>query len=223
MARLALVLAALYLAAAYMILPELWWVHERRLVASIGSFVTTTPQGIPGDPINIGLVGSRRDVIAAMDKAGWHAADSLTWRSAVEIGLSVTFDRRYADAPVSTLEYEGRPQELAFEKPVGVSPDQRHHVRFWPVETDDAEALWLGSASFDKGVGISHDTAQITHHIAPDVDAERDLIVTDLETAGLAASVATEPGIGPTQDGRNGGGDRYFTDGMVDIVTLKIE
>jgi hypothetical protein len=28
-------------------------------------------------------------------------------------------------------------------------------------------------------------------------------------------------GRGPTQDGRNGGGDRYFTDGMAKIAVLK--
>ena len=28
------------------------------------------------------------------------------------------------------------------------------------------------------------------------------------------------PGVGPTQDGRNAEGDRYFTDGMIDVGVL---
>ena len=31
-----------------------------------------------------------------------------------------------------------------------------------------------GGATFDERVGLSHTTGQITHHIAPDVDTERD-------------------------------------------------
>ncbi len=52
----------------------------------------------------------------------------------------------------------------------------------------DGAPLWLGSASFDKGVGLSHDTGQITHHIGPDVDAERDNLIADLEKAGWLQS-----------------------------------
>jgi len=33
--------------------------------------VTHTASGIPADPINVGLVGSRDDVLCAMNAAGW--------------------------------------------------------------------------------------------------------------------------------------------------------
>ena len=52
---------------------------------------TTTPQGIPGDPINVGLVGSHQDVIQAFAAAGWRPADAITLKSSVEIGVSVRF------------------------------------------------------------------------------------------------------------------------------------
>ena len=67
---------------------------------------------------------------------------------------------------------------LAFEKPDGRSADKRHHVRLWLVleKGTDGRPLWLGSVTFDRGgVGLSHDTGQVTHHIGPDIDAERDL------------------------------------------------
>lgn len=212
-----------YLLVAYLTLPEFWWLRDRKLADITGGFVTHTPDGIAGDPINVGLVGSKTEVLGAFAAAGWSPADELTWKSAIDIGWSVVLDRTYADAPVSTLLYDGRPQALAFEKRVGKSPDQRNHVRFWLVEpsTPVEPPLWLGAASFDRGVGISHDTGQITHHIGPDIDAERDRVVADLEATGRVASVDVENGIGPTTDGRNGGGDRYFTDGKVSLLTLR--
>ncbi len=83
-----------------------------------------------------------------------------------------------------------------------------------------AEPLWLGSASFDRGVGFSHDTGQITHHIGPNLDAERDLVIGDLQKAGQVSSTYDIPGIGATTTGRNGGGDPYFTDGKALVGVL---
>ena len=115
-----------------------------------GPFVTTTPQGIPGDPLNIGLVGSRREVVGAMTPAGWHPADPMrTFESSAEIGISVVLHRPYQDAPVSTLMYQGRRQDLAFEKAVGTSAAHRHHVRLWQVLATGRERrpVWLGAAN----------------------------------------------------------------------------
>jgi hypothetical protein len=118
---------------------------------------------------------------------------------------------------------EGRKQDLAFEMPVGHSADKRHHVRFWRTDRtgNDDRPLWLGSATFDRSVGFSHDTGQITHHIAPDIDAERNLVIGDLTTAGQIVSSYEIDGVGPTRTGRNGGGDPYFTDGLATIGVLR--
>nr|WP_244490373.1 LssY C-terminal domain-containing protein [Rhizobium sp. Root708] len=211
-----------YLLAAYFLIPEVWIHHDAGRIAEFGPMVTTTEQDIPGDPINVGLVGSKEEVLHAFASAGWDPADKITLRTSAEIGLSVVLDRPDLDAPVSPLLFEGRKQDLAFEKAVGKSADERHHVRFWETRSTGADKrpLWLGSASFDRGVGFSHDTGQITHHIAPDVDAERDLVIGDLQTAGQLSSTYEIPGIGATKTGRNGGGDPYFTDGKALIGVL---
>lgn len=221
-ATASLIILSAYLTLAYIAAPDLWSWHFAGRDEAAG-MLTTTPSGIPGDPINVGLVGKREEVVTAFAAAGWHPADAITLKTAVEIGLSVVLDRPYADAPVSTLLYEGRPQDLAFELADGVSADRRHHVRFWLAGTSDdgTRPLWLGSASFDQGVGFSHDTGQVTHHIGPNIDAERDLLIADLEKAGRIESTYTIPGVGPTTDGRNGGGDRYFTDGKATAGVLK--
>ena len=109
--------------------------------------VTHTAQGIPGDPINVGLVGNDKDVLCAMQAAGWYPADPVTLRSSIEIAGSVLLDRPYRDAPVSNLYYLGRREDLAFEKPDGRSADHRHHVRFWKAldEGEEKRPVWLGA------------------------------------------------------------------------------
>jgi hypothetical protein len=212
-----------YLLIAYFVVPEIWIFHNAGRVASFGDMVTRTEQDIPGDPINVGLVGSKEEIVRAFAKAGWDPADKITLLTSVEIGLSVALDRPDLDAPVSPLLFEGRKQDLAFEERVGKSADERNHVRLWLTKQAGADGrpLWLGSASFDRGVGFSHDTGQITHHIGPDVDAERDLTIGDLLKAGQISETYEIPGIGATKTGRNGGGDPYFTDGKALIGVLR--
>jgi LssY-like putative type I secretion system component LssY len=212
----------LYFLLAYIVLPLFWRHYEHQHALAGLTMVTRTASGIPGDPMNVGLVGSRDDVLCAMNVAGWYPADPITLRSSVEIVGSVLLDRPYREAPVSHLYYNGRRQDLAFEKPVGASADRRNHVRFWRAleHGDEGRAVWLGAATFDRGVGFSHEDARVTHHIGPDIDAERDLLTTDLKTARVVQTIYEVTGIGPTVNGRNGEGDRYYTDGDIKISVL---
>jgi len=214
-----------YLLLAYVMLPALWSYHEHEPGLASLPMVTRTASGIPGDALNVGLVGSKEDVLHAMHAAGWFPADPITLRSSVEIVGSVVLDRPYHDAPVSPLYYEGKKEQLAFEKPEGTSADRRHHVRFWQVldKGTDGRPVWLGSVTFDRGVGLSHDTGQVTHHIAPNIDTERDLLMRDLRDARMVQNFFQISGTGPTLFGRNGEGDPYYTDGEIDIATLVID
>lgn len=222
-ATIALGVLVAYVALAYVAAPTFWTVRDDDRTIALSKMVTTTPDGIPGDPINVGLVGSREQLVKALNAAKWDPADPITLKTSVEIGLSVVLDRPDLDAPVSPLLFEGREQDLAFEKPVGNSADRRNHVRFWqtPKTGEDGQPLWLGSVTFDRGVGLSHDTGQITHHIGPDVDAERDLLIKDLTEAGWIASTYSIDGVGATTTGRNGGGDPYYTDGKATVGLLR--
>ena len=211
-----------YTLLAYVLLPALWTHHEHQKGLADKPMVTRTAQGIPGDPINVGLIGDQRDVLCAMNASGWFPADPVTLRSSIAIAGSVLLDRSYKDAPVSNLFYLGRREDLAFEKPAGTSADRRHHVRFWKVldEGQEKRPVWLGAVTFDKGVGVSHFTGAITHHIDADVDAERDLLAADIEKAGMATAKYQVTGVGLTLTGRNGGGDLYYTDGEVWLLRL---
>src|ERR1700726_2556606 len=81
-----------YLVLAYVVLPALWKHHEHEPGLAALPMVTRTGSGIPGDALNVGLVGSKEDVLRAMHRGT-----------------------------------DGRP-------------------------------VWLGSITFDRGVGLSHDT-----------------------------------------------------------------
>src|SRR2546423_1436004 len=80
--------------------------------------------------------------------------------------------------------------------------------------------LWLGAATCDTSVGISPTTGQITHHIAADVDAERDKLLADLQARALVEDVFWMDDFHTRRDGRNGGGDHYHTDGRLPVVLL---
>jgi hypothetical protein len=215
-------IVGLYFFLAYIVLPLTWrhYEHQRELAGA--PMLTRTANGIPGDPINVGLVGSRDDVLCAMNAAGWYPADPITLRSSIEIVGSVLLDRPYREAPVSHLYYNGRRQDLAFEKPAGKSADRRHHVRFWRAleHGQEGRAVWLGAATFDRGVGFSRDDARVTHHIAPDIDADRDLLKADLKAARVVRTIYEITGIGPTLAGHNGEGDLYYTDGDAELSVL---
>ena len=212
----------LYGLLAYFLVPLLWRHYEHQKGLAGLTMITHTHDGIPGDPINVGAVGSEADLLCAMHAAQWFPADPITLRSSVEIVGSVLLDRPYRDAPVSPLYCQGKRQDFAFEKPAGKSPDRRHHVRFWKVldRGEEGRAVWLGAATFDRGVGLSHKDGRITHHIAPNVDADRERLTADLTAAKVVASIYDVTGIGPTIDGRNGGGDLYYTDGEIKISVL---
>lgn len=221
---LALAIVLAYTGLAYLALPALWTHYEHQKGLANLPMVTRTAQGIPGDAINFGLVGDDKDVLCAMAAAGWFPADRVTLRSSIEIVGSVLLDRPYRDAPVSPLFYLGRREDLAFEKPDGQSADHRHHVRFWRVldRGQEQRPVWLGAVTYDRSVGVSHYTGAITHHIGPDIDAERKLLASDLEAAGMVDAKYQVTGIGPTMTGRNGGGDPYYTDGEVWILRLVV-
>jgi hypothetical protein len=149
------IVAIAYLMLAYAALPLLWSHHEHEPDQASLPMVTHTADGIPGDALNVGLVGNKEDVLRAMHAADWFPADPITFRTSIEIVGSVALDRPYLDAPVSPLYYKGEKEQLAFEKPDGRSADKRHHIRLWLVleKGTDGRPVWLGSVTFDRGVG----------------------------------------------------------------------
>jgi hypothetical protein len=185
--------------------------------------MTQTVEDTPGDPLNVALVGTKAEVMKIMVAARWYPADPLTLRSSLEIASASVLERPYEHAPVSNLYWEGRKEDLAFEQPVGDNPRHRHHVRFWRSDKRDFDSrpVWVGAAIYDERVGLSHTTGEITHHTAPDIDAERDTLFHDLEQTGDLSEVFIVAGFHKVSEGRNGGGDPWHTDGNVHAGVIK--
>jgi hypothetical protein len=217
-------LLVVYLVGAYLIMPVAWkhYVRKHPSFADVPN-ITHTADGIPGDPINVALIGTKEEVMRIMAAAKWFPADPLRLRSALEIAEAAVLKRPYDDAPVSNLYLFGRKEDLAFEQPVGPDPRQRHHVRFWKSDQVDPDGrpIWLGAAIYDKKVGLSRTTGEITHVTAADVDAERDYLFACLEKTGDLAEMYVEENFHQVKEGKNGGGDPWYTDGNLDVGVIK--
>ncbi len=216
-------IVAAWAVVAYLVVPRLWELYfDRHPDYADVARVTETSDRHPGDPVNIALVGSEDDVVRAMGAAGWFPADPITLRTSLRIATDSVLRRPDEDAPVSDLFLFGRKQDLAFERPVGDNPRQRHHVRLWRWDRmENGQPVWFGAATYDERVGLSYTTGQVTHHIGPDVDAERDLIATGLSRAGCAKDSRWIADFHRVLQGRNGGGDAWRTDGRLEIVDLQ--
>ncbi|MCA9199758.1 MAG: LssY C-terminal domain-containing protein [Planctomycetales bacterium] len=166
---------ASYLLVAYLVTPDAWKHYARHHPSfDDNPRVTQTGDGHPGDPVNLAIIGTEGEARRIMQSAGWYAAVRLGVRSDLKIGTDTILNRPYNDAPVSNLFLFGRKEDLAFEQPVGGNPRHRHHVRFWRAGAADSAGrpIWIGASTYDRGVGFSHTTGQITHHIESDVDVE---------------------------------------------------
>lgn len=174
----------------------------------------TTSSGRQGDAVNIAFIGHEEDLHRALALAGWYAADAITLKTSVRIAADCVLKKPYPHAPVSNLYLWGRVQDAAFEQPVGNSPSQRHHVRFWrSSDVDDQERpLWLGTATFDERVELSRTTGGFTHKISPEIDKERDKLLLDTVAADTIDGYYWVDRFQPQPSGKNGGGDPYQTD-----------
>jgi hypothetical protein len=183
---------------------------------------TRTRRGFEGDPVNVALVGTAEEIATAFAKAGWSRADSLSRASDFAIAKSVLLHRPDSSAPVSSLFLYGRRQDVAYEREVGKSASRRHHVRLWLAAgvSGQGRPVWIGDAAYDLRAGVSHRAPVPTHHIEADVDRERDTVFADLAAAGQLAERYDVTGLGPRIDARNAEGDRFDTDGELDVGVI---
>lgn len=200
---------ATYLTGAYLLIPALIRLVRIIVPAKHLPLYCVTPDGFASDPLNIGLIGTRQQLIQAMTAAGWYEADKHTFKNVVREALSVVYGWWYPTAPMSHLYLFGRMQDVGLQIPIKDAPaGSRHHVRFWAttfrgngelnvrsIDWHHREAhvqhdrlLWVGAASLDAGVAFIRHNAQISHMIDPDTDQERELIVKQLQDAGLAVT-----------------------------------
>lgn len=211
---------------AYLVLPRLHSILTRIYVPDYFIGRARTSDGLLGDPVNVALLGSEPQVHAVMLAGGWTLADDVTLASSRRIIAATLFRRSYLQAPVSPLYLFGRQQDFAYQQEIDGTPGKRHHVRFWRCPSGwllpgGLAADWLAAGTYDRSVGLSLFTLQITHKIDERTDAERDHIVASIVQADPAAEVRVIRDFSTGYHSRNGGGDTITTDGDLPIVDLR--
>lgn len=210
---------------AYLVLPRLHRMLSDLYVPDYFFGRTRTADGLLGDPVNLGVDGSGAQLDHVMTSAGWHRADEITAGSTWRIIVSTLTRRSYATAPVSPLMLFGRRHDVAYQQEVEGNPKQRHHVRFWHsppgwLLPGGAHADWLGAATYDTDVGLSLFTLQVTHRIDQNTDVERDHVVETARAADDEVRIRLLRDFTTGYHSRNGGGDRFETDGNLPIVDV---
>jgi hypothetical protein len=211
---------------AYLVLPRLHRILTRLYVPDYFIGRARTSDGLLGDPVNVALLGSEPQVHRVMQTAGWTLADDVTLASSRRIVTSTLLRRSYLEAPVSPLFLFGRQQDFAYQQEVDGTPGKRHHVRFWRCPPGwllpgGLAVDWLAAGTYDRSVGLSLFTLQITHKIDEHTDVERDHVVAAITGADPGAEVRVIRDFSTGYHARNGGGDTIITDGDLPIVDLR--
>jgi hypothetical protein len=83
---------------------------------------TITGDGLPGDPVNVVLVGTLQQLRGAFAALSWSEADRLSLASSWGMVRAFVLNAPYPTAPFSTLYLFGRGQDIGFQKAIDNSP-----------------------------------------------------------------------------------------------------
>jgi hypothetical protein len=221
-----LLLIVFWVLLTYLLLPRLHRILTRLYVPGYFIGRARTSDGLLGDPVNLALRGHEAQVHAVMTRAGWTRADDLSLTSGMQILTSTLRRRSYSEAPVSPLHLFDRQQDFAYQQEVAGSPSKRHHVRFWRCPEGwmlpgGYAVDWLAAGTYDKSVGLSLFTLQVTHKIEEDTDVERDHIVATVKATNPDIDVEVIENFSTGYHSRNGGGDLIITDGNLPIIDVR--
>ena len=234
-----LALGVTYGLAAYVILPRAVRMSLKILQRKHVPRFTTTGDGLPGDPVNLVLIGTVSQLRSAFKTAGWSQADRLGLASSWRMVVAFVCNSPYPTAPFSTLYLFGRGQDIGFQKAIDDSPRKRHHIRFWALALDHAKetvgtaafwlntdrpleyahVLWVGAGTRDTGISLTRLSFQVTHATDDDTNVERDYIVAELMKHQVIEDVTSYEAGQRLPVGRV---NHYITDGTVSVATLRV-
>jgi hypothetical protein len=80
---------------------------------------------------------------------------------------------------------------------------------------------WLAAGTYDKSVGLSLFTLQVTHKIEENTDIERDYIVETVQAGSPEIMVEVIENFSTGYHSRNGGGDLIITDGNLPVIDVR--
>jgi hypothetical protein len=183
-------------------------------------------QGNPGDMVNVLIVGTEGELVAAFTAAGWVKVDSSISNTVVTGVLNTLQKKEYLTMPMSTLYLFQRAQDYGFAhaEPVKVAMS-RNHLRAWksPYELD-GRPLWCIAATHDVGFERDQRTPNgVTHKIDPAIDGEREYVNTTLSGTGLVIQRAHVTPLNPLKEARTATGGSFNSDGRILVLVLRSE
>ena len=184
-------------------------------LASRTAVISKADGRIENDIINVAFAGTRTEVIAAFESAGWIQA--AHWSLKIVRSGFMAYNRQmgFANAPMSKLYYENSVPDLAFQKSLDTM-SKRHHIRLWKADLN-GEEIWLGAATHD--IGVTFKEGSFTHKIHPKIDYERGKVIADLAFNGCIEGTGFVDR--PSLQREWTDGARVVTDGRLAVVPLR--
>ncbi len=193
-----------------------------RLLAKIPRRVTD-PQGLPGDMVNVLVVGTEDELVQVFMTAGWVKVDSGVQNTVVSAIFDSIEKKDYLTMPMSTLYLFKRPQDYGFAhaEPVRVAMS-RNHLRAWksPYEVD-ARPLWCIAATHDIGFERDQRNDGVTHKIDPSIDGEREYVNVTLTGTGLVVERDHVTPADALTEAKTATGGSFHSDGRILVLVLK--
>jgi len=173
---------------------------------------TMTLLGAPEQPLAFAIVAPDAGVLSArLVRAGWMAADGPDLNNMMRLarqGLD------YATAPLPPAFWNGRINELAFERAIPRAQGKAvATVRIWST------SYRIGEDRIFVGVAREHDGIRwgVLHTISPDVDAAAEAFVQSLNLSGKPFDTCQRRLV-PPMIGTYLMGDGFFTRGQMWLV-----
>lgn len=166
---------------------------------------TTTLLGAPEQPLAFAIIAPEEHVLLAhLRRTGWLAADKTAPRNMLRL---VRKRLDYTTAPLAPAFWNGRVNDLAFERPVRLMQGNAlATVRLWRTPFRmGRDRVFVGVAR--EYVGIRWG---LLHTVSPDVDAAAERFVESLEAPGQPFTVCRQALVSP-MIGTYLMGERFFT------------
>ena len=134
-----------------------------------------------GEPLNLLLAGTREQLEAAFQEAGYVPFDRLWGKAGPRAFVALAERSGFRPEPLGRLD--GQDAALVFEKQNNTLA-RRHRVRLWPrTESVRGQAAWIGAAARCVDLVFDRSAGTFAHRLDPDTDAEREKVAQDLVTA----------------------------------------
>ena len=178
---------------------------------------TETLFGRSQEPVSFIIIGSKQCMLNAFTKAQWSESDAISYDASLKVVQAALLHENFPSAPITPYFYNSSPHDFGFEKDTPkIAIRSKHHARVWQTNFDTPDgAVFVATASFD-----THRRWSIANFIAPDIDNERRLLLNDLRYAGVIQSIKSHGFVQSTINTKTSN-QTYFTDGKVELVTLK--